>query len=93
MIVTVPTVGADRRAAPPAERRGDEVHTVTPTGTTAVDLDGKPLRLAAARGVVWAALDDGGVMRVEPVSGQASTVAELPGACSTSRWPPAGLGI
>ena len=78
VIVTLPTVGADRRAAPPAEQQGDEVRTVTPTGTTAVDLGGKPLRLAAARGSVWAALDDGGVVRVDPASGQASTVAELP---------------
>ena len=78
VIVTLPTVGADRRAGPPAEQQGDEVRTVTPTGTTAVELGGKPLRLAAVRGSVWAALDDGGVVRVDPASGQASTVAELP---------------
>ncbi len=78
VIVTMPSVGGDRRAGPPAEQQGGEVRTVTPTGTTAVGLGGKPVRLAAVGGSVWAALDDGGVVRVDPATGQASTVAELP---------------
>ncbi len=54
------------------------MRTVTPSGTTAIGLGGKPRRLAAAGGAVWAALDDGGLVRVDPVSGRVTAVAELP---------------
>ena len=76
--VTLPSLESDRRAAPPAEERVDQVRTVTPSGTTAISLGGKPRRLAVAEGSVWAALDDGGLVRVDPASGKVTTVAELP---------------
>ena len=60
LVVTLPSLESDRRAGPPADERIDEVRTVTPSGTTAIGLGGKPRRLAAAGGSVWAALDDGG---------------------------------